>query len=243
MHKNNSLLKTTIDEFINSNPELSTAKAVLGIGSYFQGTNNDDSDVDLVVVIDTKFLVKKSIMFKGVHFDVTFLSLAGLRHQFEDSNNRLHWKESLRNSIIIKDFDNSVLSVLEVLKKFENKSFTYTELDIRFVKGMISNYCRKISVDCFYLYSCYYPEWMRACYKLLCMESGRAPLIQPSLQIIDIRENFLTFYEVLESIENENSTNGKQKAVVDFTNELLATKFSQVSKYGLIKKQLLKLKI
>ena len=219
-----------ISEFVN-------ADGVIGIGSFFSGRENGESDIDLFVIKDSDCFIKKTIAHENSHLDLSICSLPYLAFNLIRSKERLYWQEVMDTAVILKDDLGNIRQCLNWVKQNKQKEISpSTDVIIRKTKALIENNARKIfnlhNDEQILLYY-YLSEWNQHTYELRCLEDNVTPFIYPKYQIRHIKDEYPALIDMMNEIY-ESSFELKKKLVKKFTKEHVENFGTHVSKYGVI---------
>ncbi|KZN44326.1 hypothetical protein [Pseudoalteromonas luteoviolacea] len=212
---------------------------VFGVGSYFNNTYNEKSDIDIYVIKDTDMYVKKSIYFEGTHLDITVCSLKSLYFSATKGKFFAFLQETLRTAHLLKDTDSQVSQCLNHIQQYAQETQRPpNQFDIKNSKAFITNCARKLEQHQSnnFMFISYMSDWSTECYKLNCMVEKISSFESPVLKGKHISEEFPKLHSVIEKVMNTHSTDLRSKLINDYTQHLLTNSYPNVKTEGVFKR-------
>ncbi|WP_155732788.1 hypothetical protein [Pseudoalteromonas luteoviolacea] len=210
-----------------------------GVGSYFNNTYNEKSDIDIYVIKDTDMYVKKSIFFEGVRFDITVCSLKALYFSATKGKFFAFLQETLRTAHLIKDTDNRVSQCLNRIQQYAQETQRPpNQFDIKNCKAFIANCARKLEQHQSnkFMFIRYMSDWSDECYKLNCMVKKKPPFESPVLKGKHISEEFPELHNVLDKVMSTISIDVRSQLINEYTQHLLTSSYPDVKTEGVFKR-------
>lgn len=218
-------------------PELAKADAVIGIGSYFSGDSTTYSDVDLIVIRPVHDVVKKAVEYSPWSLDITICSLPYFMFTFSQSEGAAHWRETLRDAVILKDNAGKLAQCLDWINTtLEVQQFKSTDTYICSVKTQLANFSRKIAntqENEQWQMLHYLNEWVQCAYQLLCLQQKTFPAYRPTLKMQHLISEFPDLHRLLNEVFVAAHSH-KQVAIEQATKRLLSECFPRIATTGVV---------
>lgn len=221
--------------------ELKGNGGIIGIGSHFAHDleASNDSDIDLVVIQPSHYLVKKTTLFQGYVFDFTICSLTALRKFCEDSPQKGYWREILRFSEILHDEKGEVSNFLSILESETMDEGLITKKQAKVAKGKIRNILRKINLtgSPVYYFVGESGNLIEHLYHLNCFEAKQKPYLHLQRQYNHMSSDFPLLVKIVEEISSDKKLETKINSISDFCNQTLSTIAAEIDDFGVFKKK------
>lgn len=221
-------------------PELTDCDGVIGIGSHFAPDlqASEASDIDLVVIRESRFFIKKTKSHNGCIFDFTICTLDTLRRVCYNGQSSDYWQENLRYSKTLHDGTGKVAEFMSELEEKSQFAGLVTEHKAKTFKVKVRNILRKInyndSADFFFVREGgALPELL---YFLKCYDKGIRPFIHPHRQHKHILSEFPEISEIFTIFCSNHLMSYKIAEITRLCEHCLLTTATDLPRFGVFTK-------